>query len=329
MNQEIEGSLSIKYKLYDEKAVVISCTGTERYVRIPEDINGKPVVSIGPYSFSSPEDNIRKLNEQEIYEYEIEGMDTPLSVKETIKGKKLQVIYLPGHLERIGEYAFYNCSELEHINLGEGVIDFGNGAFMNCDSLKELTFRTKCDSPTGLAGFLREIQSELTVTFEGKDEKAVFIFPEYYEESVENTPARVFHYQIHGAGYRYRQCLENGILNISQYDMLFQAPEIQNESRTALSIALCRLNYPAGLSEHYKQLYIKYLRLHKEDTIIRYLEENNTKGLSSLKLEDILTRDMMDFALKASIRLKQPECTAVLLSLGEESRKAADHKFDL
>ncbi|WOO36795.1 leucine-rich repeat domain-containing protein [Anaerocolumna sp. AGMB13020] len=328
MNQEIEGSLSIKYQIEDEKTVILSCTGTERYVRLPEDINGNPVVSIAPYSFSSPEDNIRKLKDQKIHEYEIEGIDTPLSVKDIIKGKKLQAIYLPGCLARIGEYAFYNCTELEHINLGEGVIDFGNGAFMNCDSLKELTFRTKYDTPTGLAGFLRELQSELIVTFEGKEEKAVFIFPEYYEESIENTPARVFHYQIHGAGYRYRQCLENGILNVSHYDMLFQAPEIRNESRTALSIALCRLNYPAGLSEHHKQQYINYLRLHKEDTIIRYLEENNTKGLYSLKQVDILTGDMMDFALKASIRLKQPECTAVLLSLGEESRKPAEDKFD-
>lgn len=329
MNQEIEGSLSIKYKISKETAVILSCIGTERYVRIPENLNGKPVVSIGPYSFSSPEDNIRKLNNDEIIEYEIAGIDAPLSVKEIIKGKKLQAIYLPKQLERIEEYAFYNCTELEHINLGEGSIDFGNGAFMNCDSLKELTFRTNCDAPTGLAGFLREIQSELTVTFEGKEEKAVFIFPEYYEESIENTPARVFHYQIHGAGYRYRQCLENGILNISHYDMLFHAPEIQTESRTALSIALCRLNYPAGLSEHYKQQYIKYLRIHKEDTIIRYLEENNTKGLYYLKQEDILTKDLMEFALKVSIRLKQPECTAVLLNLGEESRKAAENKFDL
>ncbi|SHO45556.1 leucine-rich repeat domain-containing protein [Anaerocolumna xylanovorans] len=330
MKEEILGSLAIKYMIKDEYAVILSCSGTSGYIKIPEKIEGIPVKEIGAYSFSSPEEGISPLKDlTEIREYFFKGIDTPFSSMELISGKKLKDVFLPEGITRIGEYAFYNCTELESIGLGEGTIEFGNGAFMNCDSLRRLRFRTDATSFTGLAGFLREIQGELTVIFEKDGTRAEFIFPEYYEESIENTPARLFHYLIHGAGYRYRQCLKKGILEIPMYDALFLTPEIQTEEDTALRIALSRLRHPYMLSEVHKMQYIHYLKLHKEETVKLYILKNDAKGLLTLRQEDILTPALMDYALKESILRKQPECIGVLMSMQGEKTEKDDNKFEL
>lgn len=330
MKEEIPGSLAITYMTKDEYAIILSCRGTSGYLKIPEKIGGIPVKEIGTYSFSSPEEGIRLLKDlAEIKECFFEGIDAPLSSMELISGKKLKEVFLPDGITRIGEYAFYNCTELESISLGEGAIEFGNGAFMNCDSLRRLEFRADTRSSAGLAGFLRELQGELTITFEKDRTRAEFIFPEYYEESIENTPARVFHYLIHGAGYRYRQCLKNGILEVSLYDALFLTPEIQTEEDTALRIALSRLRYPYMLTAACKTQYIRYLKLHREETVRLYILKNDARGLIALRQEEVLTPALMYYALKEAILRKQPECIGVLMSMQEEKTERDDNKFEL
>lgn len=328
--EDYAGSVTIKYIIQRDTALILSCTGSGDYVKLPDSIDGIPVSGIGSYCFSAPEEGIENLGKEiKIKDKVISGADTPFQTDELLAGKKLKEIYLPDALGFIGEYAFYNCTELEHISLSGGGIDFGNGAFMNCDNLKQLTLRAKPEDLTGLAGFLRELQGELKVTYATGKEEAVFLFPEYFEESIENTPARVFHYQIHGAGYRYRQCLENGILNIQSYDSLFQTPEIQTEEKTALTVALYRLKYPYGLSGFHKKYYIQYLKLHREETIVRYIEENDASGLYFIKKEEVLIPELMDYAVKEAIKRKQPECVSILINMQFEMRKPNRDRFEL
>lgn len=330
MNEDYVGSLTIKYIIQEGSAVILSCSGSGGYLKLPDAIAGKPVRKLGDYCFSAPEEGMRNLTEKnEIKEIRLEGADDPFRLEALVTGKALKEICLPAELSAIGEYAFYNCTELEGIILGGGRLDFGNGAFMNCDNLRNLKFLSKPGNTTVLAGFLREIQGELKVTFESGEEKAVFLFPEFYEESVENTPARVFHYLIHGAGYRYRQCLERGILNIDMYDSLFSTPEIQTEENTALDLALNRLKYPYQLTPGHRRQYIRYLLKHREETISRYIQENDTEGLGFLKEEEILAPEWMDYAVRESIRRKQPECTGFLLNLLKERTKEPRDKFEL
>lgn len=37
---------------------------------------------------------------------------------------------------------------------------------------------------------------------------AKLVFPEYFEESVENTPARIIMREMHGCGHMYRYCFD-------------------------------------------------------------------------------------------------------------------------
>ena len=41
-------------------------------------------------------------------------------------------------LQRIGNWAFYNCHQLQELNIPEGVTEIGNAAFYNCHQLQEL-----------------------------------------------------------------------------------------------------------------------------------------------------------------------------------------------
>lgn len=51
------------------------------------------------------------------------------------------------NLERIGDFAFYNCEHLQKIEIPDGVTYIGSAAFFGCASLKELTI--PADAKTG------------------------------------------------------------------------------------------------------------------------------------------------------------------------------------
>jgi hypothetical protein len=51
-----------------------------------------------------------------------------------------------GALTRIGNWAFYNCHELQQISIPEGVTEIGKAAFFNCTYLKELTLPASMQS---------------------------------------------------------------------------------------------------------------------------------------------------------------------------------------
>lgn len=60
---------------------------------------------------------------------------------------------------------------------------------------------------SGLKEILSEVGEELRVHLYGKVE-AMLWFPEYYEEGVENTPARILMTEVHGSGLYYRNCFQ-------------------------------------------------------------------------------------------------------------------------
>ena len=52
---------------------------------------------------------------------------------------------------------------------------------------------------------------------DGMTETADLLFPEHYEEAVENTPARILYTSHHGAGGYYRQCFYDRKLDTLVY----------------------------------------------------------------------------------------------------------------
>ena len=95
----------------------------------------------------------------------------------------------------VGSYAFYNCRNLERIELTDSVSEFGGGALMNCMSLREVILHAAPFAPTYLPRLLGEYAGELDVQF---DEHARLLFPEYVEELEDLSPAHIFQRRIHG-----------------------------------------------------------------------------------------------------------------------------------
>ena len=52
---------------------------------------------------------------------------------------KLENVYCPSSLKRIGEHAFYGCSGLTSVTLSEGLEEIGEYAFANCSKLTSVT----------------------------------------------------------------------------------------------------------------------------------------------------------------------------------------------
>ena len=72
---------------------------------------------------------------------------------------------LYGVLTGLGKGAFYNCSSLKSVTIGDSVTSIGDSAFYNCTSLTSVTIG---DGVTSIGWYAFEDCTSLTsVTFEG------------------------------------------------------------------------------------------------------------------------------------------------------------------
>lgn len=85
--------------------IITGYSGSATRFKIPDKIDGKPVVSIGERAFE--ETGITEIG-------------------------------LPDSLLTIGEAAFYGCADLTFVGFPEGLVEIGDAAFGNCASLEEI-----------------------------------------------------------------------------------------------------------------------------------------------------------------------------------------------
>ena len=116
-----------------------SYLGNDRQVVIPSEIDGKPVVEIGEYSFNGIErhqdDGIKFENHPNAWHNKrIKKITVPSSVR-TIGEKAFgymdnlsEVVFSEG-LKTIKRYAFIDCPKLEKISLPDSLVDFTLRAF--------------------------------------------------------------------------------------------------------------------------------------------------------------------------------------------------------
>ena len=168
----------ITYRLSEEgglrSALVVSCGDLEGVVVIPEEMEGHKVTGLAPYAFSA---------------------------------KRIAGLVLPVSLRSAGRYVFYRCFALERLIFCDTFTDIGAGAFTGC-RLKELEIDFYQGEQSSLKFIVDEIRYALWATLryhrlDGRVETAKVVFPEHYEEAVENTPARIVETHYHGAGGYY------------------------------------------------------------------------------------------------------------------------------
>lgn len=241
----------------------------------------------------------------------------------------LKVIDLPKNIWIIEDYAFYRCLALEEIHLYAGIQRLGCGAFMGCKKLKKIVIKDVEDDIYFLTEILYDFQYEVEVELYYKNGSFVKLtFPEYYEESVENTPARIIDIVFHGSGYKYRQCIRNRQMDYDKYDSVFTYAIAQEFSSTCIQIALNRLSTPMNLKEPAKLRYLEYLREQSGETAKKICKEDNMELLEVLAEADYFTEALLqEFQEIASAR-GRAEMASYLLDYRMEHFRPQKKTFD-
>lgn len=113
------------------------------------------------------------------------------------------------------------------------------------------------DSRTADSGAAGNGTSELAEPMQTR-----LVFPEYFEEAVENTPARILVTETHGCGQRYRNAFVRTRFQFKEYDNLFAHVQVQEPEELAIRLALGRVMYPYQLEEECRRRYMDYLSEH-------------------------------------------------------------------
>lgn len=325
-----ETGAKIQYVRVDDGAAVLSCEGAGSFVRLPKQVDGLPVKEICPYAFSALGAAAEHLSPgTEVLCARVGLAAAPVAEERFLGGTGLKEAMLPSGIRSVGEYAFYNCADLSVIRLGGGVARIGNGAFMNCGRLKGIYFSVSPDSETCLPGLLAEIQHEVRIVFQFDGKKSEWIFPEYFEESIENGPARIFEHFIRGAGYRYRQAFQGDRLDGENYDRQFSAAKNEAEPKTLLRIALARLRTPFHLAELAEERYLSYLKENAVAAAELLIRNDDPAGLVFLSKRNVITREIIGPVLEAAARAGRTECMSVLLNERRGRFAPKEKTFDL
>lgn len=270
--------------LYEQKngtAKILRCFGEAEEISLPAFVHGCPVTEIGDYIFSA---GMRT----EPFGYLWEEGCQKLPVRKTAAselgpafcGDRVREISLPPELLRIGRYAFYNCDGLRRLQFSSGIRDIGAGAFNGCRKIEELTVTENREEKSCLKEILSELNETVAVHYlltgpdkdrpgsapVGEENRAELLFPAFYEEAVENTPARITETHVHGCGHRYRYCFQNTRFQFAEYDSLFPYMKVQENVKEAVRLSVGRLRFPMELSEKARCSYRAYLLEHLEET---------------------------------------------------------------
>ena len=258
-----------------------------------------------------------------------ESHDPVIKKREFAHYSALKIIDLPKGIEVIEDYAFYRCLALEEIHLYAGIKRLGCGAFMGCKKLKKIVIKDVEDDIYFLTEILYDFQYEVEVELYYKDGRVVYLtFPEYYEESVENTPGRIIEIVFHGSGYKYRQCIRNRQMNYEKYDTLFGYAIAQEFEPTCIRLALNRLRTPMNLKEAPKERYLGYLREQSKEVAKQICKEDNLEILEVLAKEGYFTEELLQEFQDRAAAAGRAEMASYLLNYRLEHFKPKKKIFD-
>jgi len=181
----------MNYKLYWEltnegDARLLRAFGEMPEPRFPAEIEGRAITEIGDYCFAAQAHlpaECRCSYVQE--ETEADGVPETAPDREAdvmpgadgapgaepgadgalaeLAGAYITRVTLPEGIKKIGNFAFYNATELAELELGSGIDTLGSDAFMNCRSLSRLLLHADPGQKTGLRLLLAQLSSDLEV----------------------------------------------------------------------------------------------------------------------------------------------------------------------
>ncbi|WP_395150602.1 leucine-rich repeat protein [uncultured Allofournierella sp.] len=257
---------------------LLRCETACAHVVVPDAVEGQPITQMGAYAFSTrcPVEFGPAAFQVHLY------TQTP-DAAIAHDAAAIVSVWLPQFLTNLGNYAFFNCTRLEQLHLGPQLAQVGTDAFMNCFRLRRLTIYQSADQFRGLRGLLREYSGQLECAFvPAQQPECHLLFPSFDEEYEEMAAPHIFHYNIAGTGYLYRQCFEGDALQMSQYDAAFDLLLRTHSFELAVTTALLRLVYPVQLGQAARQQYLDCLAQQDQLALDVCLAQRNTRLLAFL-----------------------------------------------
>ena len=329
----------MNYKLYWEltnegDARLLRAFGETPEPRFPAEIEGRAITEIGDYCFAAQAHLPAECRCSYVQaepgadgapetapdgemqaEPETDGAPETDDALAELAGAYITRVTLPEGIKKIGNFAFYNATELAELELGSGIDTLGSDAFMNCRSLSRLLLHADPGQKTGLRLLLAQLSSDLEVTLSGENGVwAKLLFPEYYESYDEIAPAHIFGRNIVGEGFRARQSFREDVLDFAQYDKIFPQACV-DESEATLGR---RVRYAAELSEAPRGLYEEYLKAHSGYLIRRITDDRDLELAEDCCSRKFLTReDVAACAMRAG-EADWAEGAAALLHLMQQ-----------
>lgn len=315
----------IHYRREGEKLILTGCYGIDGNIYIPDELDGQPIIGIGAYAFAEGRDEGEEVWLSPEAQY--------IQERHRICAEEVKEIRLPGQITEIGRYAFYRCKELHKLVLSDSLPDIGGGALNGCHP-KEVEIHFHRGEKSALKCILDEVRFTVRVVmYHYIDDKSVresrVLFPEHYEEAVENTPARLLETRQHGSGNYYRQCFYNRELDYKKYDEVFPYAAAQEDGDTVAELVMCRLMYPYKLSGHAKAVYLKYLECNICQAACFAVERDNPSVLRFLTAEKYMTGNALDRALEKAAELGRTDITGILMDERQKHFAGRKKKFDL
>ena len=271
---------------------------------LPERMDGMPVTELDRYFFS------QTVRGREVPPEELNG-------EPELCGSGLDELTLPEYLRKIGPYAFYNCFHLKTLSFWSTVEDWGAGVFTGCTGIKHLKIRVVPGRKSCFKEVLSELRQELMADYLNPEGRllARLVFPEFFEESVENTPARIIMREMHGCGHMYRYCFDGGDFRFDEYDRLFPHVKVQEKPELAVRLALYRLYWPCGLRESAEDEYWDYVRTHAGEGAKGLIERGERDILGFMARSARLGEDEIKKMIEAAAGSGDAQSSALLLDV--------------
>lgn len=294
--------------------VILSCRSLDSLAVVPEQVEGMPVTALAPYVFSAHEDHSAVPHPNAFWQ---SGAGRRISVQEAlelseVKGSRLEELRLPQSLRQVGAYGFYNCENLRRLELYSTTLDWGPGVFTGCSGIEAVKIHVDESRRSCLKEILAEIRQTVRVTYDGAGQ-ARLIFPEYFEEAVENTPARILVTNTHGCGQMYRNAFVQTQIQLAEYDRLFPYVQVQEPERLVTELAIGRLKFPYCLSESHRERYMEYVRQHRTTAACQAVEGQGTEDLKWLLDQITYEREELRIVTEAANRKGNLSAVSLLM----------------
>ena len=321
--------MKIYYREKSGGIEILRCFGIEGRVEIPGMIDDKLVISAAPYAFSNHMDEKEELKNASLWEVS-DGLGFSRE-EHVLAGNDVEEIVFPHTLKEIGRYIFYGCGNLKKLEFSDSLMQIGCGAFTGCHALEKLTVHMRQGKKSGVKEMLGEMWQRIDVNFlyeyeedgieksdimhrrENKSE-ARLVFPEHYDEAVENTPARILYTEYHGSGSNYRQCFYDKELNYQEYDRLFEMAVAMDKLEVLVDMSFGRLEFPYELTGKARENYREYIRKNLGDIAEYLVKQEDMHRLEVISLQKLWTLEGIDSALDCASKRKETEVSAFLMN---------------